>query len=290
MDGMEIIERAIKKFALTCEDWTILQDKDGVTVARLHCGGETSVLKCFANEAYRREIRNYRLLQQLGIPTIRVLASTDTALLLEDIDRSPVWRLSTSADMEDERVMRALAGWYRGLHRAGRAYVALHGAGMYDESDYFTRENLTQIRLKTGTQTAPVWVLLEQTFDVVYSLLRRIKSTLTYNDFDYTNCIVARDGSDAMMFDYNLLGKGGAYTDLRNVTWNLSPRARDTFLSTYGATDPLEATVDAVVSPAVTLYMACQRDNFPAWGSEALEEICSASYMGKVKSLMEDYA
>ena len=35
--------------------------------------------------------------------------------------------------------------------------------------------------------------------------------TLTYNDFYYTNMMVAKDKSSALMFDYNLLGKGYVY-------------------------------------------------------------------------------
>ena len=37
--------------------------------------------------------------------------------------------------------------------------------------------------------------------------------TLTYNDFYYTNLAVLKDGTSAIMFDYNLLGKGYAYAD-----------------------------------------------------------------------------
>lgn len=283
---MTILNRELDKLGLHCDTPQILQDKDGVTTARIVCGAQSYVLKCFEKAEYRREIDNYRLLQTLNVPTMQVIASTDAALLLEDIDRSPVWRLGVEGDMDDLRVAEALADWYRRLHEAGRAYVAAYGAGMYDEADYFTRENLALVREKTGTQNAAVWTVLERDFEAIDRKLQATPRTLTYNDFYYTNLIVARDYSAAMMFDYNMLGKGITYTDLRNVTCSLSKRAGEAFLSAYGGVDPQEAAMDAVVSPLVTLYMACQRESFPFWAEESLQAIQTPAFLKRIEALL----
>ena len=74
-----------------------------------------------------------------------------------------------------------------------------------------TIENIVCIKKKTGTQDAPAWVLLEQNYAAINDLLRKARRTITYNDFYYTNMVVAKDKSSALMFDYNLLGKGYAY-------------------------------------------------------------------------------
>jgi len=50
-----------------------------------------------------------------------------------------------------------------------------------------------------------------------YSKLREILDTLTYNDFYWSNFIVRKDRQAALMFDYNLLGRGYRYSDMRNV-------------------------------------------------------------------------
>ena len=107
-------------------------------------------------------------------------------------------------------------------------------------------------------------------------MLGNARKTLTYNDFYYTNMVVARDGSAAFMFDYNLLGKGMVVSDLRNVTYSLSPAAKDAFLAAYGPFDPLEEMLDDVVSPVVTLWLACQRQSFPNWAVDALQEVETA--------------
>ena len=91
---------------------------------------------------------------------------------------------------------------------------------------------------------------------------------------------VAKDGSAALMFDYNLLGKGYAYADIRNVLSSLSDEAQLAFLDEYGAFDLL----DDVVSPFVTLYFACKRDVFPSWAKPLLEEI-NTSYIAKIEKL-----
>ena len=79
-----------------------------------------------------------------------------------------------------------------------------------------------------------------------------------------------------MMFDYNLLGRGYAYADVRNVTASLEEEARQAFLAAYGALNPLEARLDRVVSTVVTLHFACQRKTFPAWAAAELERVSTS--------------
>jgi len=144
---------------------------------------------------------------------------------------------------------------------------------MYDEADFFTLENIACIKEKTGTQDAPAWVLLEQNYAAINDLLHKARRTLTYNDFYYTNMVVAKDKSSALMFDYNLLGKGYAYTDVRNVLSSLSEEAGKAFLDEYGDFNPIEKTLDDVISVVVTLHLACQRDVFPWWAQALLDEL-----------------
>ena len=158
---MDYLHQELKKLGITWQNVTVLQDKDGVTVARVASGGESYVLKCFQNADYLREIQNYQILSSLGVPTIDVIASTDAALLLEDIDRSPIYRLGLAEDLSSLEVARRIAVWYRQLHSLGESYVLHYGENLYDEADFFTLENMAWIQEKTGTQAMPVWAQLE---------------------------------------------------------------------------------------------------------------------------------
>ena len=281
---MSIIHDELNKLGIACDSFSILQDKDGVTVARIVSGEKSYVVKCFQKDEHKREMDNYRLLVSLGIPTIRVIASTDSALLLEDMDCSLTCRLGIEEDMSDLAVACRIAVWYKQLHRQGYGYVCQHGESMYDEADFFTLENIVSIKEKTGTQDAPAWLLLEQNYSAINDLLRKAKRTITYNDFYYTNMVVAKDKSSALMFDYNLLGKGYAYTDVRNVLSSLSEEAGKAFLDEYGMFDPVEKALDDVVSVVVTLHLACQRDVFPWWAQSLLDELDS-TFIEKMECL-----
>ena len=281
---MDYLHRELEKLGITWQNVTVLQDKDGVTVARVASGGESYVLKCFQNADYRREIQNYQILSSLGVPTIGVIASTDAALLLEDIDRSPIYRLGLAEDLASPEVARRIAVWYQKLHSLGETYVLHHGESLYDEADSFTLENMAWIQEKTGTQAMPAWAQLEAQYEEILSLLHRVKRTLTYNDFYYTNLIVAKDASSALMFDYNLLGKGYAYGDVRNVLSSLSKEAGAAFLEAYGAVDPLEQVLDDVVSVVTSLFFACQREPFPRWAQGLLQEM-KTSMTGNIANL-----
>ncbi len=109
---------------------------------------------------------------------------------------------------------------------------------------------------------------------------------LTCLIFYYTNMAIAKDHSSALMFDYNLLGKGYVYSDLRNVTSTLSPKVKDVFLSEYGLFDPLEAALDDVVCPVVTLHLACQRKHFPGWATNLIEAI-HTTFHSKIQHLID---
>lgn len=281
---MSIIHNELNKLGIACKSISILQDKDGVTVARIVSNKKPYVIKCFQKEEHKRELENYRLLASLGIPTIRVIASTDSALLLEDIDCSPTYRLGIKEDMSDPEVARQVAVWYKLLHSQGYGYVCQSGESMYDEANFFTLENIACIKEKAGTQDTPAWVLLEQNYAAINDLLREARRTITYNDFYYTNMVVAKDKSSVLMFDYNLLGKGYAYTDVRNVLSSLAEEAGKAFLDEYGEFDLVEKALDDVVSVVVTLHLACQRDEFPWWAQALLDEI-DTTYIKKIECL-----
>ena len=201
------------------------------------------------------------------------------------MNASPIVRPAIESDMSDVHVAERLAAWYRQLHSVGCSYVQQHGAAMYDESDLFTPENIAFVQQKTGTQRAPAWRLLEKNFDTIAALLSAAPRTLTYNDFYYTNMAVARDGSFALMFDYNLLGKGYAYADLRNVTSSLSKEAGRAFMEAYGSFDPAEKALDDVMNLVTGLVQACRRERFPAWARGMVDEI-GTTLAGKIERLL----
>lgn len=286
MDTVEYIREQLNRMALAATDISVLQDRNGIAVARIRCAGDSYVIKCFQKEEYRREMENYRLLTELGIPTIRVHAATDSALLLEDIACSTFWRLGTEEDLSDPEVARKLACWYKQLHRKGLQYVQWHGDAMYDESDYFTRENISMLMQRSGTEHASAWELLLENFDAICCALSRVPKTLNYNDFYYVNFIVAKDKSAALMFDYNLLGKGYACNDVMNVLFSLSDAAGAAFLDAYGSVDPLERAIHSVVAPIVTLYLAYQYDELPWWAEGELNKI-QTCYDRDIRHLLE---
>lgn len=281
---MSIIHKELNKMGMVCQDVSVLQDKDGVIVARVVSGEKSYVVKCFQKDEYKREIENYRLLETLGVPTIQVIASTDSSILLEDLACSSVFRLGVREDMSDLEVARRIAIWYKQLHNRGYTYVCQQGASMYDEADFFTIDNIACIKEKTGTQDAPAWRLLESHYAAFSHLLSKVRRTLTYNDFYYTNMVVAQDKSSALMFDYNLLGKGYAYADVRNVLSSLSGKAGKAFLDAYGEFDPIEKALDDVVSVVVTLFLACQYDKFPRWAKALLDEV-DTTFATKIENL-----
>lgn len=200
------IKQELKKTEIPYSKIDLIQNKDGVIVARVQSDAKPYIIKYFQNEDFKREIKNYQILDTLNIPTIKVFDFTDSAILMEDISQSDTFRLATKEDLDDVVLASKIAEWYKLLHTNSEIFVKENIAELYDETDFITRENIEFIKSKTGTQNLNVWKLINDNFDIVVSKIRSLPRVLTYNDFYYTNLIIAKDKSSAFMFDYNLLG------------------------------------------------------------------------------------
>ena len=284
---ISIIKNQLSQMNLKYNTITDIRCKDGVSVYRIGINNKSYILKHLVNESDRREIENYGILNMLGIQTISLIAKTDCSLLLQDIEQSDEWRLGTSEDLNDKEVAVQIAKWYKQLHASGKNYLATYNGKMYDESDVITKENIEFIKAKTSTESNPVWEIINNNFALIKERILQTEKTMNYNDFYYTNLIVAKDKSSAFMFDYNLLGKGYAYSDIRNVCSSLGVEAKTAFLSEYGTFDKNEIIIDNVASTIATLYFACKREKFPYWGYSELEKVKNGCLHNAVKELIE---
>lgn len=100
--------------------------------------------------------------------------------------------------------------------------------------------------------------------------------------------IVSKTGEYAFMFDYNLLGKGIAYGDIRNVTNSLSHEAAEAFIQEYDDDITEEQKkADAFLAPLVNLVNACRRDTFPSWAKDSLKELKNGDILRHLKEWLK---
>ena len=125
------------------QDFRLISADSGVYVYRCMYDGIPAVVKYFEKEADRREILNYRILAQHGIPTIKTLALGEASLVMEDISVSEHWRLGIEEDFNDADVAKALARWYFAFHEGGAAVAELNT--LYSELDSISEENLKML-------------------------------------------------------------------------------------------------------------------------------------------------
>ncbi|MBR0138634.1 MAG: hypothetical protein IJM15_09510, partial [Erysipelotrichaceae bacterium] len=265
----QLLLSELKRYGISESDAELIATKEGITLAKVPYGNTGAFLKCYEDPAYRREIKNYEILQSLDIPTIKVMGKSECSLLLEDVESSERYRLGIEPDFTNPNVIIALAKWYKTLHTNGSGYVLKHGEGMYEEWDCLTLENIRSIKEHFSLEDSQGLKMFEENFPFIREMLDKAPTTLTYNDFYYTNMIVSKDESEALMFDYDLLGKGCYVSDLRNVLYWFSEEDRKLFFSVYGQPDKKLFLLDEICSPIVSLYSAMERNIFPDWAKEA---------------------
>lgn len=234
------------------------------------------VIKYFEKEEFRREIVNYQLLTKLNIPTIKLYHFNNSSIILEDINESKQYRLGKKEDLSNPKVALGLIKWYKIFHEQSSLYLNKHPKllnHLYNEYEFITKEVIQDIILKSDSNGYSYWNEFLNEFDKIQSIIKKHTICLTYNDFYYTNFIVSKDEEEVIMYDYNLLGKGFKYSDIRNVSVSLEGIAKETFLKHYTEYDPIEKVIDEVFSPLYSLYEAYRQEKFPNWAIDELDEI-----------------
>jgi hypothetical protein len=275
-------------------EFRLLRAKGGVHVYKCLHDGLPVVVKYFERAEDKREICNYRILQAHGVPTIRTYALGESIIAMEDISLSDEWRLGIETDMNDVCVARGLARWYFALHEAGADLPEL--SSLYFEYDEITREHLLELGCNLPDAAESFSFLLER-FDALRAHLDKPVCTLTYNDFHWTNFIVHRDKRAALMFDYNLLGRGYRYADFRNLR-SLSNETYRQFVDTYeglylrkhgtgrAEAQNEEARIDAVAAPLFALMAAYQLEHFPDWAEEEKRMVLDGTLLRAARQLL----
>ncbi len=253
-----------------------IRKKHGNRLFRINLEGSPYILKVFGEAEASREICAYSLLEDLEVPTVRVIARTDDALLLEDLDVSDHLRLAHEEDIGKPEVGVALAEWYRTLHNADSAVrlgVDHRSSFLRREIDALTPASIMEVAARIGGSDKKKWSILAGNIDRVRNAVMSSAETLTFNDFHWTNLALSRNERPirAVVFDFHLLGLGMRYSDCRNVTGSLGPDAADAFRSAYGETDSREEVLDELVAPLCALVEAFRRPGFPSWAVASLE-------------------
>jgi len=277
-------------------DFQLIRAKSGVYVYKCVYDGTLAVVKYFESESDRREILNYRILTQHGIPTIKTLELGKTALVMEDISASKNWRLGAPEDFADVNVAKSLAQWYFTLHESGSAISELDT--LYFEFDKITEENL-KLLIQKFPKAEELFSFVLNRYSKLKELIYKPIFTLTYNDFYWTNFVVQKDKKAAMMFDYNFLGRGYRFSDFRNVCSSLSDKTKAVFtdgynrlyLERHGHTyefAELEERIDDLMEPLFSLFVAfTERETFPDWAKEYKDEAINGCLLAKAKRLLD---
>ena len=269
-------------------DLALVSRSETSRLYRLKVEGKSYILKCFL-EGDALEPKAYDLLRDLRVPTLPIHDSTPSAVLLDDLEASPVWRLADERDVEGRDVGKAVAEWYQFLHVAGRSLVK-QGAPdwLRWEWDTLTPEGILRAGEVLEMGENPVWEFAAEHLEALQSRARQLPMTLNYNDFHWTNLALSRRPPlKAIVFDYHLLGIGLAWSDVRNVTYSLGPAAREAFLDAYGPTRPEERVLDDPLSVLHSLQVATDRPTIPRWAAPCVEKARSGSLLATLERAVD---
>jgi len=283
--ALESVLRRLGLDPLEVRDLSLISRGSRSRVYRLRMGAQRSVLKWYP-EGATHEPQAYALLGALRVPTLTLLAHSDDALLLEDLETSLSWRTAEEGDLRGRETGRAVAEWYQFLHLAGRDLV-VRGAPDWLELPWrdLSPEAISALPDRLGLERTPVWRLAAEHIEFLKAAVEALPLTLSYHDFHWSNLALSRGAPrKAIVFDYHLLKLGLVWSDCRNVLTSLGPAAAEAFLESYGEVDPQEKLLDGPLSVLEVLQAAAQLPSVPRWALGALADARS----GRLASLLED--
>lgn len=290
-EGMDPIQ-VISKLGLqpqSVTSITLIHSKHAGRLYRVIYNGQSLVIKCF-EDGETNELEAYRLLVEQDVPTLPVYGISQAAILIDDLDYSKNWRLAEASDVAKVEIGKAVAEWYKALHSAG---AKIASSGLFPdflsrESDLIDKAVILNLAQKLGLAKHPSLKLAVEHIDAINNALKSFPETLNYNDFHWTNLALSREApSQAIVFDYHLIGIGPAYSDIRNVTGSLEEPAKTSFLEAYGPVDARAAVFDKPISILYSLHVDSQLPKMPVWAENLINHILDGGFEVDIRCAIE---
>ena len=234
--------------------------KDGIFVGSVEILDQKLVVKYFENPQHAVEIKYYKLLNFLGVPTPKFYYASNNLLVMENLNFNTSYHLATADDLKNKNTITALARWYKTLHTQGEM---LDLTNFYSELDFITKENLES--LKAILQNSENLDLMLDNYEQIKNKINTLPLTITYNDFAEENMIAGENF--AMMYDHNKMGKGLRFFDIQNVCFMLDDDMKKAFCDEYGEVPEIEKVAYNLLIPFITLIMASKMPKFPGWAN-----------------------
>ena len=278
----------------TIQKVTILRQTKDHIVCRLTCDRGSYILKWFNVPADATELHVYALLSKVGVDTLAVYEHTDRALLLEDIQCSPRWRLADPADMGQALTGRAVAEWYRSLHCAGREALGesnVHPTWLRSWVAEITEQSLIKAGAVFQLQAEPAWQTAIECIAALRAKYLALPQTFNYDDFAMENLALSREAGAALravVFDYDCFKTGVAYSDWRNVMYSLDSEAKSAFAEAYGPVSEKEHLLDEPLAVLSGLIEASRRSKIPKWALPLRAAVVNGELEESIRRARED--
>ncbi len=270
-------------------DIETIQDRHGRIVLRVKTKDNLVIVKYFENSDSAREIDNYKLLINLGVPTINIFYTSSNMIIMEDIAASKRFRMATEDDLNSAEVVKNLAIWLKDLHTKGKK---ADKSGLYSEKTLLLdlqnnvlvdnvplQERLNDL-IKDDNLSSQILLALPN----ITHKFDSVAITLTHNDGGVEQIVVGKNS--ALMLDYDRLGRGYPFIDISNALSFIPSSLHNEFLAAYGKTDwEDEKSFHSLFGSLVAIITAIEehKEN-KAWAQSTLQYMKSDSFKSKLKS------
>lgn len=263
----DIIDSLKREFSLS--EIIEVQSKKGVYVFQVEKQGVSYYLKYFKDLSDATEIQCYKFLAEVDIPLVEYYQCTENAILLQDMNKSELYRLGCEEDLVNENSIKSIARWFKKLHTLTEN-EGVNVNFLHEETIIFKEENLMFCKEQFGHKVF---------FDNLYSNINKLndyllkcEKVIIHDDFYYKNFFTRKDNHEIIVFDFNYMKKGLRSQELnfiRKAFRLRSSEAERLFVEQYGEYDSMEYDIYTLYDHIDCLFHAAKSDIFPSWGLES---------------------
>ena len=279
------INEQIRRFGFMTTSAPVGVKKSGRSrVFRFRSENGSYILKHYRSSDSKRELEWYKLLQELGVKTLRPIAVGPESAVFPDLSRDQDYRIGVIDDWSDPLVASSLASWLKEFHRRGYAYPSIATLSAFNEHDYITPKNVRRMLRKHCPQDESGKSFVDA-LDGILGYYHTLPRTLMYRDFYYENLVIRNDRSEAFVYDFDVSGTDIAESDIAHVETYLSDNALVAFMEEYGPVDELHLEIGRLFLALFKIMYALDERTVPPWAKVYVDRLVNGSLHGMVQKI-----
>ena len=277
------VKKELERVGFECDsDVMLIKVYENKYLLKVFNEDKSYVVEFYENEADNKKYYNLSVMEKYGIESLPYYVNDPKIFVYKDIDGLSDYRFANKDDLENEKVIKGMAKWYKKLHEC-------NGDFCKDLCELFSLNNIKEVMEKLKLNNNKAMCYICDNFKNIKLKIDRLNKCFVCGGFSLQSLVISCDYEKVFINDFSNVSLGYRYLDLRSVLCNLEDREKEIFLKEYGIIKDDEIIIDKVFSVILTLIMSINNSSLSFLDREVVDCISNGKLYEWARSLVEWY-